>query len=90
MWEVRHNRRFYKELAKIPFPTRKGIEEIAFGQEIRENPFQLGRIEKLVGYRSYYKISFGDYRVGLKIDKKSKTVEFRRALHRKDIYGKFP
>jgi len=90
MWEVRHNRRFYKELAKIPLPTRKEIEEIAFGEDIRENPFQLGRIEKLIGYRRYYKISFGDYRVGLKIDKKSKTIQFRRALHRKDIYRKFP
>jgi len=90
MWEVRYYRRFYKELAKIPSPTRKEIEEIAFSEEIRENPFQPGRIEKLTGYKRYYKISFGDYRVGLKIDKKSKTVEFRRALHRKDIYRKFP
>lgn len=90
MWEVKHNRRFYKELSKIPLPARKNIEEISFGEEIREIPFQIGRLEKLVGYRCYYKISFGDYRVGLKIDKKSKTVEFRRALHRKDIYKKFP
>ncbi|GAH48884.1 unnamed protein product [marine sediment metagenome] len=90
MWEVKHKKRFYKELAKIPLPTRKEIEEIAFGEEIKENPFQLGRIEKLTGYRNYFKISFGEYRVGLKIDKKSNTVEFRRALHRKDIYRKFP
>ena len=90
MWKVRHNRHFYKELAKIPLPTRKEIEEIAFGKELRENPFQLGIIEKLTSYKSYYKISFGDYRIGLKIDKKSKIVEFRRALHRKDIYRKFP
>ena len=90
MWEVKHKKRFYKELAKIPLPTRQGIEEIAFGDEVKENPFQLGVIEKLVGYRKYYKMSFGDYRVGLKIDKKSKTVEFSRALHRKDIYRKFP
>lgn len=90
MWEVKHKKRFYKELAKIPLPTRKEIEEIAFGEEIKENPFQLRRIVKLTGYRNYCKISFGEYRVGLKIDKKSNTVEFRRALHRKDIYRKFP
>ncbi|MCK4791225.1 MAG: hypothetical protein KAV87_46260 [Desulfobacteraceae bacterium] len=90
MWEVRHKKRFYKELAKIPLPARKEIEEIAFGDEVKENPFQLGVIEKLAGYRKYYKMSFGNYRVGLKLDKKSKTVEFRRALHRKDIYRKFP
>ena len=49
MWEVKHKKRFYKELAKIPLPTRKEIEEIAFGEEIKENPFQLRRIVKLTG-----------------------------------------
>lgn len=90
MWEVKHNRQFYKELAKIPSQVRKEIEEIAFGEEIKANPFQVRKIEKLAGYKSYYKITIGDYRVGLKIDKKSSIVEFRRALHRKDIYRKFP
>ena len=90
MWEVKHKRRFYKELAKIPLPTRKAIEQIAFGEQVKENPFRLGVVEKLTGHRKYYKMRFGDYRVGLKVDIKSQTVEFRRALHRKDIYRKFP
>ena len=47
MWEVRHYSRFYKELAKIPYPTRREIEEIAFGEEIREIPSNWGGLKSL-------------------------------------------
>ena len=40
------------------------------------------------GYRLYYKVRFGSYRIGLKIEKD--TVILERALHRKDIYRYFP
>ena len=46
--------------------------------------------QKLVGYQEYYKIRFGTYRVGLRIDITNSTIEFQRILHRKDIYRKFP
>lgn len=88
-WGVKHNKRFYKDLVCVPSPIREKIEDIAFGEEIKKDPLKLGIIEKLTGYKRYYKITFGDYRVGLKIDKKTKVIEFRRALHRKDIYRKF-
>jgi len=59
VWQIRHNRQFYKELARIPSPLREKIEKIAFGEEIKKNPFGSGMIEKLTGYRKYYKITFG-------------------------------
>ena len=89
-WQVRHTRTFYKELAKLPPPVRKRVETLAFGEAIREDPFLQGRTRKLAGYHEFYKIRFGNYRVGLKIDVAEKVVEFRRVLHRKDIYRKFP
>jgi len=89
-WRIRHTRTFYKELAKVPLPVRKRVEELAFGEAIKEDPFLQGKTQKLAGHREYYKIRFGNYRVGLRISTTEKIVEFRRILHRKDIYRKFP
>ena len=89
-WRVRHTRTFYKELAKLPAEIREQVERTAFGEEIKEDPFLQGRVQKLVGYQEYYKIRFGNYRVGLRIDTSDKIIEFRRVLHRKDIYREFP
>ena len=83
-------RTFYAELAKVPTEVRSKIEEIAFGEAIKEDPFLGGRVQKLAGYEEYYKMRFGSYRVGLRIDLKEKVIEFRRVRHRKDIYRRFP
>ena len=89
-WRVRHTRTFYQELARLPAGLRKRVEEVAFGEEIKEDPFLAGKVQKLKGYQEYYKMRFGSYRVGLWIDFEEKVVEFRRVWHRKDIYRKFP
>jgi mRNA interferase RelE/StbE len=89
-WQIRHARTFYKELAKLPEAVRTQIEEVAFGAEIKEDSFLGGKVEKLTGYREYYKIRFGSYRVGRRIDTAGRIIEFRRVLHRKEIYRKFP
>lgn len=84
-WRVRHTRTFYKELARLPAEVRRGVEEVAFGEAITEDPFLGGRVQKLEGYQEYYKMRFGSYRVGLRIDFEEMVVEFRRVRHRKDI-----
>ena len=89
-YRIRHTRTFYKELARLPAGVRSQIEEIAFGEEIKQDPFLRGKVQRLKGYREYYKLRTGSYRVGLRIDLKERVVEFRRALHRKDIYRRFP
>jgi mRNA interferase RelE/StbE len=45
--------------------------------------------KKLEGYRSYYRIKVGDYRLGLEAVSKTEVV-LLRFLHRKDIYRFFP
>ncbi len=89
-WRVRHTRTFYQELARLPAGVRKRIEEVAFGEEIKKDPFLAGRVQKLKGYEEYYRIRFGSYRAGLRIDFEKRVIEFRRVRHRKDIYRKFP
>ena len=48
----------------------------------------LGIAEKMTGYEDFYKIRFGDYRIGL--NKTSTHIELIRVLHRKEIYKLFP
>ena len=84
-----YQKRFLKDLARIPAKVRKQIEKYVFEeapkfQSIHDSP----KIERLMGYPSYYKIRFGVYRVGLKIENES--LIFIRALHRREIYRYFP
>jgi mRNA interferase RelE/StbE len=89
-WRVNYTRTFLKELAKLPITTRARVEKIAFGSEIRTDPLLNGQVQKLTGYQNYYKLRFGDYRVGLYLDFDNQIIEFQRVLHRREIYRKFP
>lgn len=86
---IQFRKRFLKDLAQLPSKPRELIEGFAF-QEINSltSLSQSGKIEQLKGYPGFYKIRFGDYRVGLRAD--GDVVIFERALHRKDIYRFFP
>ena len=90
-WNVQYKPTFLKELAHLPREIRQQVETLAF-QILPQtsNPYSEKGVEKLTGYREYYKVRFGDYRVGLRIHKKSKTIELCRVLHRKDLYRYFP
>lgn len=45
-------------------------------------------LRPIKGFKNYYRIRLGDYRIGFKTE--SKTVIFMRVCHRKDIYKQFP
>lgn len=82
-------KRFLKELADLPAKDRKRIEVFVF-EELKDcNTFNnVKGIEKLTGYTSFYKIRFGDYRVGIRFENDEFTLE--RVMHRKEIYKFFP
>jgi len=87
--KIDYRKRFLKELLKIPTEIRSSIESFVFKELPKANSiFELGSVEKMKGYPSYYKIRFGSYRIGLRI--KNDKVILERALHRKDIYRYFP
>ena len=77
-------------MSRLPIQIGKRVEEIAFGEAIKQDPFLAGKTQKLTGYNSYYKIRIGDYRLGLYINVEEQIVEFQRVLHRREIYRKFP
>ena len=91
MWRFLYKPSFLRELSRLPEEVRQRAEEIAFEtMPALENPLSLPGLERLQGYRRYYEVRIGDYRLGLEVDSQAHQVEFRRALHRRDIYRYFP
>jgi mRNA interferase RelE/StbE len=83
------NKTFLKELSKIPLKERQKVEKLIFEEvENYKSRSQIPNIGKLKGYSNYYKIRFGDYRIGLRFE--NNTLYFERILHRKDIYKFYP
>ena len=46
------------------------------------------KVKKIPGYKKYYRIKIGNYRLGLK--KEENKIIIMRVMHRKDIYKYFP
>jgi len=83
------NKKFLKDLAKIPSKDRARIERFVFEElEQYEGIEGIGNMEKLQGYETFYRARFGNYRVGVRYENNELTVE--RVLHRKEIYKFFP
>jgi len=90
MWETIYATTFLKDYERLPHSVRARVKRIAFGEEIRQDPFLGERTIKLRGYKDYYRIRVGDYRIGLRLDFDRRLIEFRRVLHRNQIYRRFP
>ena len=87
--KIEYRKKFLKELSKIHKKDRSRIESFVFKELLEANSiFELGKVEQMKGYPSYYKVRFGQYRIGIKL--KDGIVILERALHRKDIYRYFP
>ena len=87
--KVAYKKKFLKDLAKLPKPIRERIEVFVFQTAPECNHVgQMGSLQSLTGYRDYYKVRFGNYRVGCQLI--NDTLEFRRVMDRKDIYRYFP
>ncbi|MBK5286502.1 MAG: type II toxin-antitoxin system RelE/ParE family toxin [Bacteroidia bacterium] len=86
---VLYQKKFLKDLALIPQPQRKKIEHFVFNQLPSLRNFQeVKGAEKMTGYSHYYKIRFGDYRLGFHFI--NDTITLERILNRKEIYRYFP
>ena len=87
--EISINKTFLKELARIPTIQREKIEQFVFTDAAGyENIKDIPNCLKLKGYNNFYRIRFGNYRAGLRME--NKTLIFERILHRKDIYKFYP
>ena len=87
--DIRINKKFLKDLAQLPDGQRKKIEVFVFHEAKNFHSLSdIPSLRKLKGYKSYYRIRFGEYRVGLSI--RNNVLTFERLLHRKDIYKYYP
>ena len=87
--KIEYRKKFLKELSKIQIKDRSRIESFVFKELPEANSiFELGNVKQMKGYPSFYKVRFGQYRIGIKL--RDGIVILERALHRKDIYRYFP
>ena len=84
-----YSKKSLKDLSIIPKNERTIIEVFAFETLMKYNSTAgIGKMEKLKGYQNFYKVRFGNYRLGVKLE--GETLILERVLHRKDIYRYFP
>lgn len=87
--KIHYSKRFLKQLACIPSVTRTRIESFIFEElPCAISIAETGKFEKMQGYDIYYKIRFGSYRIGIKIEHEVLNVE--TVMDRKEIYKFFP
>lgn len=88
--KVLYTKIFLKDLARVQPPKRRlQIEVFVFETLPTYHALsEIGNAEKMIGSSNYYKIRFGDYRIG--IFKKGENIELLRVLNRKEIYKFFP
>ena len=87
--KVKYRKKFLKELSQIPAAQRTKIERFVFKSlPDADSLHQLGMIEQMKGYPFCFKVRFGKYRIGLKME--DNIIVLEKALHRKDIYRHFP
>jgi len=86
MWRVTYKRVFLQELKRLPHDMRSQVEEFVFVTlPMAENPFTSTQIKKLTGYQDYYRVRFGDYRVGLRIDRQAQFSECCRQAQKRHL-----
>jgi len=85
-----YNKAFLNDLVKLPKRHRVRIERLVFDEIPRlDDLFAQLDIKKMKGYRSYYRIRVGDYRIGCKLEH-GDQITFYRVKSRADIYRLFP
>jgi len=80
---------FLKAVKKIKDDQLKAdIVDAINNVESAQNLNQIVNLKKLRGYKQYYRIRIGNYRIGIKLE--ANTIFFVEVDHRKNIYRIFP
>jgi len=87
--QIKIHKRFLQELALLPLKDRQKIEKFVFEQSSSfRSLHEIKGLSKLRGYHNYFRLRFGNYRVGIRFE--NNTLTFERVLHRKDLYKYYP
>ena len=84
------DRSFSKSLNKLTDRDIKArIIEVILEVEAANTINQINNVKKMQGFKSFYRIRIGDYRIGIELED-AVNIRFIIVVHRKDIYKKFP
>jgi mRNA interferase RelE/StbE len=87
--KVEYSKKFLKQLAAVPGDIRSKIESFVFEELVSTSSiYEMGKVEKLKGYDGFYKVRFGNYRLGLVVE--NETITVKTVMHRREIYKFFP
>jgi len=87
---IEFDKSFEKSLEKIKNKTLfQKIEKLIIEFENAKSLTDLTNIKKLTGYKYYYRVRIGEYRLGFEKISEN-TFRFIIVAHRKDIYKLFP
>lgn len=87
--KVKYGKKFLKQLAAVPSDIRLKIESFVFEELVSTSSiYEMGKVEKMKGYDGFYKVRFGNYRLGLVIE--NEIVAVKIVMHRREIYKFFP
>jgi mRNA interferase RelE/StbE len=88
--KIEFEKSFYKSLEKVVNASiSKKLISIIEQTEETTSIDKISSIKKLSGYKTFYRIRLGEYRIGIEFIKPD-TVLFIIISHRKDIYNRFP
>ncbi len=79
---------FLKDIKKQSKENKQKIEAIFSDMKTAESISDLRNIKKLQGFKIFYRIRIGDYRLGFAFE--DETIVLLHFLHRKEIYRFFP
>jgi mRNA interferase RelE/StbE len=86
---VRYEKSFARDLKNIREKALlKRVKNVIDEVKNADNIQKISNLKKLKGYETFYRIKFGDYRVGIEIT--DDEIIFTRFLHRREIYRFFP
>ena len=87
---IEFDKSFEKSLNKIKNDILfKRIEKTIIGFEKANSLNNIPNIKKIIGFRNYYRLRIGEYRLGFeKVN--DDTLRFIIIAYRKDIYKLFP
>ena len=81
---------FNKSIDKIrDIKVKELITKIIISIENADSVDKIPQIRKMTGWQNYYRIKYGDYRIGIELEINN-TIRLIIVAHRKDIYRNFP
>ena len=86
--KVEFDESFYKRLTKIKDRSvLEKVKETILQVEQAQNIHEIMNITKMEGFKSFFRIRIGDFRIGVELVED--TIWFITVANRKDIYKKF-